>query len=106
MMGEWRLNKEIPFSAGYTAEFRTLYEDKRDMMCDSVRPVMGISDCPKNRKVSVKDFRGITIFSKEVSKEEGNQMYLEMKPLDRHGYGKFECREWLKAHGVDINRLV
>lgn len=106
MMGEWRLNKQIPFSAGYTAEFRTLYVDQRDAMCDSVRPEMGIADCAKNRKVLVKDFRGIAVFSKEVSREEGNQMYLEMKPLDNHGYGKFECLAWLEKNGVDIKKLV
>lgn len=102
-MGEWRLNKEIPFSAGWTARFYTLWEDQRDMMCDSVRPEMGVSMDEKNRRVSVDDNRlGITIWSQRVSRNEGNRMYLEMKPLDHFGYGRAQCYEWLVAHGANI----
>ena len=103
MSGYWKLNKEIPFSCDYTARFYTLYEDKRDAMCDSVRPEWGIADRENNRRVEVIDRRGITVFYKEVNKETGNAMYLEMKPLDRCGYGVYQCLDWLKANGARLD---
>ena len=101
-MMQWRLNKEIPFSAEYTARFLTLYEDMRDTMCDSPRPEWGIAERKNNRRVEVVYRRGIVVFYKEVSKEEGNRMYLEMKPLDYYGYGKAQCNAWLIANGAKI----
>ena len=101
-MGIWKMNKEIPFSAGMTARFYTLYEDQRDMMSDSVRPEWGISSWTNNRRVEVVDRYGVTIFSKECDRETGNAMYKEMKPLDRYGYGSAECFAWLRQHGARI----
>ena len=101
-MARWKLNKEIPFSASYTAKFYTLYEDVRDVMCDSPRPEYAISHRDKNRMVEVVDDRRRVVFRQEVSKDEGNAMYLEMKPLDRHGYGTWACNDWLRAHGANI----
>lgn len=101
-MGIWKMNKEIPFSAGMTARFYTLYEDQRDVMCDSVRPEWGISTWTNNRRVEVVDRYGRTIFSKEVDRETGNAMYREMKPLDHYGYGRAECLAWLRANGGQV----
>ena len=101
-MPVWRLNKEIPFSAGYTAKFYTLYEDTRDIMCDSPRPEWAISPRKNNRRVEVVDNRGITVFRQVVDKDLGNAMYLEMKPLDYYGYGSVECKAWLRNHGASI----
>lgn len=101
-MNRWKLAKEIPFSADYTARFLKLYEDKRDAMCDSVRPEWGIADCEKNCMVEVVDYRGITVFSVRVSKEEGNAMYREMKPLDHYGYGAVACADWLRKNGARV----
>lgn len=98
----WRLNKEIPFSADYTAKFFTLYEDTRDIMCDSPRPEWAVSQRRNNRLVTVENYKGVTVFSLAVSKDEGNAMYLEMKSLDHHGYGTAECKEWLRRHGAIV----
>ena len=105
-MCEWRMVKEIPFSAGLVARFYTLFEDKRDAMCDSVRPEWGIADRAKNHMVKVVDYRNIAVFSQEVTKDEGNAMYREMKPLDRYGYGTAQCYEWLRNHGADLSRIA
>ena len=102
MRSIWKMNKEIPFSASYTARFYTLYEDQRDIMCDSPRPEMGIANRPRNRRIEVQTTRGTTVFAKEVTKEEGNRMYKEMKPLDHFGYGVAQCNDWLRANGADI----
>lgn len=102
MRSIWKMNKEIPFSAGMKARFYTLYEDQRDEMSDCVRPQMGIAERKNNRRVEVVDLHGITIFYKECDRETGNAMYKEMKPLDRHGYGKWECLDWLREHGAQI----
>jgi len=98
----WKLNKQIPFSASFTAKFFTLYEDARDIMCDDPRPDWVISCRPNNRRVEVVDICGIAVFCKDVTAEEGNAMYLEMKPLDRYGYGAAECYAWLRDHGANI----
>jgi hypothetical protein len=84
------------------ARFWTLYEDQRDTMSDDIRPEWGIAECKNNRMVEVVDLYRRTIFSVECDRETGNAMYKEMKPLDRHGYGRAECFEWLRQHGVNI----
>ena len=101
-MYKLQLVKEIPFSSDFTAKFYTLYEDKRDVMCDSLRPEWGTADCTKNHRVTVVDRRGITVFSRDVNKNEGNAMYREMKPLDRYGYGYALCVEWLRKNGANV----
>ena len=95
---EWHLNKRIPFG-GYEARFSTLYEDKRDIMCDSLRPEMGVVGCERNRMIEVYDIYNSCVFTKICTKEEGNAMYREMKSLDRCGYGRFDCIEWMRKNG-------
>ena len=95
MDSEWRFNKRIEFG-DYEVEFRTLWEDKRDIMCDSPRPEWGISDREKNRSVWIQNRYG----NREalrliVSKEEGNAIYREMVKIDNHGYGRAAARAWV-----------
>lgn len=85
MYGEWRGNKTVQFiNSALRAEFMTYYEDKRDIMSDCVRPSWGISDLEKNRKVVIYDGGGSkSVFSAQVSAEEGNRLYMDIIELSR-----------------------
>ena len=89
----WRINKVIDFGNN-RATFMTLWEDARDVMCDSVRPDWVISDREKNRKIRIEGDDGTVTLN--VSKEEGNALYREMVKMDNHGYGRAQGREWTK----------
>lgn len=103
MRSYWKMVKEIPFSAGFTAKFYTLMVDTRDARCDSVRPEYAVADCALNHRVEVvDDIRRFAVFGRDVSKDEGNAMYREMKPLDHYGYGRAECMDWLRRNGANI----
>jgi len=93
MLAEWRMNKKIPFGDN-EASFMTLYEDKRDVMCDSPRPEWGISDQPVNRCVEVDGPDGRVVM--RVTKEEGNALYREMVKIDNFGYGRAQARAWVR----------
>lgn len=83
MYGEWRKNKTVQFiNSGLMAEFSTLYEDKRDIMSDSVRPEWGISDREDNRRVVIRDGTD-TVCAVQVSAEDGNRMFLDVVELSR-----------------------
>jgi hypothetical protein len=94
MRSEWRFNKRINFG-DYEVEFRTLWEDKRDIMCDSPVPEWGISDALKNRQIYVRGRNSAESLRMIVSKEEGNAIYREMVKIDNHGYGCAEARAWV-----------
>ena len=102
MRYEWRVSKSIPFG-DYTAEFLVLYEDKRDVMCDSPRPEWGVADCEDNRAIHVRRNSGLSNRFGEVdevrfcvSRDEGNRIYREMVKIDNHGYGRFAADEWVR----------
>lgn len=74
MVEQWRLNKTVEIGS-CRAYFWTLFEDQRDTMSDCVRPVWGVSEKEKNRKVEIKDHAGRSVFCRVVSREEGNGLY-------------------------------
>jgi len=83
MYKEWRTNKSVSFvNSSLCAEFATLYEDKRDVMSDSVRPEWGVSDRARNRRVCVNEW-GKVLFCEEVERDEGNRMYRDLVEIGR-----------------------
>lgn len=80
MCGEWRVNKSFDSTnGGFTARFLTLYEDKRDIMSDCVRPEMGVASVEKNRRVEIKLGWGSgKEFCAVVNRDEGNRLYKEL----------------------------
>lgn len=96
---EWRTSLRIPFGDN-EAVFQTLYEDKRDVMCDSPQPEWGISDQIKNRRIRIEGPDGCLVLN--VTKEEGNALYREMVKLDNHGYGRAKVRAWVKEKVAEL----
>lgn len=92
-MTEWRTSKRIPFGDN-EAVFQTLYEDKRDAMCDSLEPEWGISEQTVNRRVRIEGPDGCLVM--RMTKEEGNALYREMVKIDNHGYGRAQVRAWVQ----------
>ena len=85
-MNELRLNKVVRFvNSGIEARFYTLYEDKRDVYSDCVRPEWGISGKEKNRRIEVRDggFHGDAVFCKDVSRDVGNMMYRDIVEISK-----------------------
>ena len=103
MFERWELNKRLDIG-NYVVEFRTLYEDKRDAMCDAWRPQMGIADCENNRQVSV--LRGsclVPLWSKVCNRDEGNDLFREFRALEKGGgYGGYKMGNWLKEKGIKV----
>ena len=83
---EWRLNKSVSVPYAGKVEFRTLWEDKRDVMCDSPRPEWGVADCEKNRLVEWTDLRGKRSVA-VVDRDTGNEMYKRVAALTKPGSG-------------------
>ena len=80
---EWRLAKEFDSTnGGFSARFSTLYEDVRDIMCDSPRPEWDVSHEEKNRRVEVKFGWGSgKRFVSYVGRDEGNRLYMELRRI-------------------------
>ncbi|MBQ4197836.1 MAG: hypothetical protein II659_08350 [Bacteroidales bacterium] len=99
----WRPVKNIPFG-DFRAWFSTLYEDKRDMMSDCVKPQWGIADRKSNRMVTVCRGRSNTdeVLRIFCTKDEGNALYKMMVKMDNHGYGRHEVNKWLRENGAKI----
>ena len=99
----WRSNKSIPFG-DYRAWFWTLYEDKRDIMSDCVRPQWGVANCNKNHMVTVCEGRSNVdeVWRIVCTKDEGNGLYRMMVKMDNNGYGRNEVNKWLRENGANI----
>lgn len=85
MYGKWKVNKAVDFcNSALRAEFKTYYEDQRDIMSDSVRPEWGISEMENNRKVVIYDGCGSeAVFDVQVSASEGNRLYRDIVELSK-----------------------
>lgn len=105
-MPTWKLNKKLDFGY-YDAYFYTLYEDARDIMCDSYRPEWVVARyTDKNRMVELRDgFRNETVWSRRVTKDEGNELYREMvRHRDRLGFPcslQWQDDAWIAEHPGD-----
>ena len=89
----------------YDVRFMTLWEDMRDVMCDSPRPEWAVSERDKNRAIRIMNLYepGDSLLLR-VSKDEGNEIYREMVKIDNHGYGRAEARKWVAERKVANER--
>lgn len=101
MIRKWRLNKVESFGP-LRVLFRTLYEDMRDEMSDSVSPAWGVAEyTPNNRSVEIQ--LGVhTVFYTTCSKDEGNAIYLKLWNMYRKGNGVREIEEWINEENARI----
>ena len=86
-MMEWRVNKTVCVPYAGEVVFLTLYEDMRDVRCDSVRPEWGISPRDKNRKVVWRGLDRRDVCACEVDRDTGNEMYRRVVSVSRPGSG-------------------
>lgn len=105
MREEWRVNKEMgSVNGGFSCRFLTLYEDKRGVMCDSLRPEWGVSDIEKNRRVEVRFGWGSgKEFCVEVDRDEGNRLFVELKKIGSEWNPMVQQRKVEELFGQEVS---
>ena len=87
MRSEWRVNKDVCVPYAGNVVFMTLYEDVRDVMCDSVRPEWEISQRTNNRRIVWNGLDGRVVRVCEIDRDTGNDMYCRVVSLVHPGSG-------------------
>ena len=93
-MEKWFENRSAWYG-GYLVSFSTLYEDVRGTQSDSAFKDWDVSHKANNRCVRIAKNGGQTVLYRRCGKDEGNEIYRQIKAAYRNG--SFEA--WIAENG-------